>query len=99
MSADDIWKDPEFLEWFKERPPEIQQLIVYRPPGKLWFMKDMDDGHIVKTHTYEIIAYTEQADGPPKLMLYTEGIPGAPLHISPPRRVFGVDPENIVEAI
>lgn len=98
MSADDIWKDPEFIEWFKERPPEIQQLILYRPPGKQWFMRDPMDGHLFTTHTYEIIAYTEQADGPPKLMLWTQGIREIP-HISPPRRVFNVDPDDIVEAI
>lgn len=88
--SEDIWKDPEFVDWFKTRPKAIQKLIILRPPEKFYWWKDVETGEVFKSHKYEIIAYEENEAGPPTLKVYTEGV-------TMPRQVFGVSPETLVE--
>lgn len=78
--------DEEYRAWFDARPPAIQVMIRRWPPNRLYLM---DSGRRAT-----IAAYQERGDGTYTVMM---DVTGEYNQIAFARRVFGVDPETLVE--
>lgn len=85
MRKTDIFDNPEFVEWYDDRPPAIQKVIREYPPDKTY---KLHDGPFDVT----IYSYDEELDG--KVSLSVD-VPSPFVA----RRVFGVKPIDLVEVL
>ena len=76
-----IWQDDEFLAWFNERPPAVQEMVKRFPPDQSYRVQ----GGVFPGHMY---AYDENEDGTVTFQVIIE----SPFN---PRQVFGLKPEDI----
>lgn len=85
MRINDIFDNPEFMEWFDDRPPAIQEVIRKYPPNRTY--KLYDGVFDVTLHSYD-----EELDGSISLQIDVH----SPFF---PRRVFGVKPADLTEVL
>lgn len=76
----DIFDNPEFLEWFNNRPVKVQEVIRRYPPDREYVLHG--------PWPVTIFSYDEEEDGRITVQVDVH----SPIL---PRRVFGVKPETL----